>query len=102
MNGPIDPDWRGQWNTRHQWAANLIAILYTIGGTLTIVIMSQPEALVCSGWYLSDLEKENDIIRSFYEIDTGLFLFVMLIFNAVYLGLSLLCCLACCCGITSY
>ena len=80
----------------------MIGVIYTVGATLIIVIRSSHPAMVCSGDHLSDLEKENDVLRVFYEIETGYFLYVMMIIQIVYLALSCLCCLGLCCGIASY
>lgn len=57
----------------------MIGTIYTVGAILTIVIRSSHPACVCSGDNLSELEKENDVLRMFYEIDTGYFLYVMMI-----------------------
>ena len=80
-----------------QWTSNLIGLLFGLAGILVIWVRFTHVGRVCSGDFLADLEKENDVVRTFYDIDLGLFLFIIAIINIVTLSFT---CLAwiCCCG----
>ena len=96
---PRNGNWQSQLNTGHQWITNLTSLTYTIGAIWNIILMTSNPAKVCSGWYLADLEKENDVIRSYYEIETGYFLYVLFIINIITLALQVCCCFCLCLGI---
>ena len=60
---------------------------------LIFVFRGSEGGYVCSGWYLSDAELEDPDKKRVYDIEKGLFLFVIMILNAIGLGCS--CCLIC-------
>ena len=82
-------------------ATNCISLLVGISMlVLTIMIFvtrGSQEGFTCAGWYLSDSERESDKYRSFVDVDRGMFLFVVLIINAVTIGCMYVCC--CCASV---
>jgi hypothetical protein len=74
----------------------------------TVVVRLIHVGRVCSGDFLADLEKENDVIRQYYDIEVGIFLFAITILSIITIVFTLLfwccCCGALCClglGLTS-
>lgn len=57
---------------------------------------------VCSGWFLSQGERENNNVRSVYDIDVGMFLFVIMIINAVALCCGCFACFSTTSKVTRY
>ena len=78
----------------HQCMSNLVGASYIVLAVLIFVWRGGHTGYVCSGWYLSEGEKMNAGARSVYDIDTGLFLYVLMIINIVLLS----CFALCCCG----
>jgi len=76
--------------------ANCISFLYGLSmlvqTILIFVFRGSQEGFTCAGWYLSESERESDKFRKFVDVDRGMFLFVVLIINAVSIG-----CMVCCC-----
>lgn len=66
-------------NTPQNSVSNVIGLLFTSLGIFIIVVRFSHHGRVCAGDFLADLEKENDVVRTFYDIDTGLFLFILAI-----------------------
>lgn len=95
-DGQMDKDqMRGmQLGSMHQCMSNIVGTSYCTLAVLIFAWRGSHTGYVCSGWYLSDGEKMNDGVRSVYDVDTGLFLYVLMIINIVLLS----CFGFCCCG----
>ena len=102
QQGPVSLNWREQIATGHQCMSNLAALLFVALAILIFIFRGSHTGFVCSGWYLSSHESMNENIRSVYDVDVGMFLFVLLILNSVMLACMGCACLATCCALTTY
>ena len=100
--GPIDYDWKSQVQTKHQCMSNIIATGWVTLAILIFIFRGSHTGFVCSGWYLSEHERENENIRSVYDIDVGMFLFILLILNAILVACIACFCVGTCCALTTY
>lgn len=82
--------------------SNIVGLLYFVEAIMIFVFRGSHSGYVCSGWYLSHAERDNENVRSVYDIDVGMFLFVLMIFNIVTFGCMCFWSLVACCGATSY
>ena len=75
----------------------ITGFLFFVTSILTVITRFSHVGMVCAGDYLADLEKDNDVIRTFYDIEVGYFLFVIAILSIISLAITVLF-WTCCCG----
>jgi len=75
----------------------ITGILFFCTSVATVVIRLIHPGRVCAGDFLAELEKENDVIRTYYDIEVGFFLFIIMILSIISLALTVLV-WVCCCG----
>ena len=75
----------------------ITGFLFFAVGIATVVVRLMHVGRVCSGDFLAELEKDNDVIRTYYDIEVGFFLFIITILSLISIGFTV-CFWACCCG----